>query len=146
MEEPKFRGFNKETNQWDFGFGYYINYYTDEFKKEKGINDDITLFTDSSPIIVEMDSVGQYATTITDMNQLKRELFAGDIIRFRHKKDDDWYQPMLIEWGGDKYPAFDLKGHDYHGNLLSLIVSSDEYEIEYLGTNYENPTLLILNK
>ncbi|WP_242248234.1 YopX family protein [Bacillus cereus group sp. BfR-BA-01328] len=143
MKEPKFKGFSTETNQWHFGFGYYINYYTDKFKTEKGIKDNITLFTECSPVIVEMASVGQYATTVTDINHIPQELFAGDIIRFRYKGEwNPWSEPMVIEWGGDKYPAFDVKGHSYDCNLLSLFVKSGEYEIEYLGTAYENPELL----
>ncbi|MED0951291.1 YopX family protein [Bacillus mobilis] len=143
MKEPKFKGFSKETNQWHFGFGYYINYYTDKFKADKGINNNTTLFTESSPVIVEIESVGQYATTIIDKNHASQELFAGDIIRFRYKGEwNPWSKPMMIEWGGDKYPAFDVKGHSYDCNLLSLFVKSGEYEIEYLGTFYENSSLL----
>ncbi|WP_144537142.1 YopX family protein [Bacillus thuringiensis] len=147
MKEPKFRGYSKDTNQWHFGFGYYINNYTETFKVENGIDDNITLFTESSPLIVEMESVGQYATTLTDVNNIPQELFAGDIIRFRYKGEwNPWSNPMMIEWGGDEYPAFDVKGHTYDCNLLSLFVKSNEYEIEYLGTVYENPELLISHK
>lgn len=143
MKEPKFRGYHKETKQWHYGFGFFINQYTEAFKQEKGTEDDATLLTEGHPVTVELRSVGQYATTIQDIHQNKQELFDGDIIRFRYEGDwNEWTKPMLVHWGGDEYPAFDLKGHSYDCNLLSLLVASGEYQVEVLGNIYQNPELL----
>lgn len=78
MRQPKFRGFNLETNSWHYGHGWFKSDYTEEYKKEKGIEDTAILHTDSSPIECELKSMGEFIGS-TDANGV--EIFEGDILQ-----------------------------------------------------------------
>lgn len=78
MKQPKFRGVSKETNNIIYGFGWCESGYTDEFLKELGQeNQDAYLYTESSPVVCHIDSMGQYVGEKDDNNV---EIYTGDLV------------------------------------------------------------------
>ena len=131
-KEQKFRGKCNKTNQWQYGFGYCLN-----------TKEEILLLSNKGVFTVYPESLGEYVTTLRDVNWKSRELFEGDIIRYCSKDSENaWTIPMAIVWGGDKYPAFDLEDNPFDHNLIWMLAATDEYDIELLGNIFENPELL----
>lgn len=80
MEQPEFRGLSKESNSWNYGFGWYETDYTEEYLEELGqLEQDAVLYTETSPTICNKDSMGQY-TGLKDIEGCK--IYAYDLVEF----------------------------------------------------------------
>jgi hypothetical protein len=86
MRQPKFKGFSSETNKWHYGFGWYKTDYTERYKMENGIEDGAVLYTEGSPILCELSSMGEFV----GLNDIKGiEIYEGDLVEYvddSHKK------------------------------------------------------------
>ena len=78
MRHPKFRGYGLETKQWHYGHGWFKSDYTEEYKKEKGIEDTAILYTEGYPVECCLSSM-QESTHLKDVNG--EEIYEGDILQ-----------------------------------------------------------------
>lgn len=130
MKQPKFRGYCLETKQWYFGHGWFEADYTEDYLREKGIEQQAILHTEYSPIECELKSMGQH---IGIKDKDGREVFEGDIcsieygeppvvVRFENSKgrfifDDIAYE---TEWKIDDFHLDELRviGNIYENSYL----------------------------
>lgn len=106
MKEPKFRGFSKETNSWYYGHGWFEIDYTDEYLKEKGINQQSMLHTESCPVECELASMGQF-TGFKDDNSV--EIYEGDYLKTEHGQLGVVYWShgcYYVKWDEDNYISY----------------------------------------
>lgn len=126
MREIKFRGFSKETNRWYHGFGGFLNEYT----KESSYEDDFTLLTESGPVVVVPESVGEY-TGLKEMNG--KEIYEEDILTSGYEN----YKVEFFEG------AFNLVSSENELiDFAEFIATELVVELTILGNIYENPDLL----
>lgn len=141
MKEPKFRGFNLETNKWYYGHGWFEADYTNEFLEEKGIAQQAVLHTDSYPVECELSSMGQYRGL---KDKYQNKVFNKDLIKYTRKIYTDCsrkevektFPPIIGElyYAEGLYPAIrdsNGLGHIFMPGMLH----SDE--IEVIGNAYE---------
>jgi len=78
MQEPKFKGFDVEDKIWRYGFGWYKEDYTDEYKKLKGISEDIAMLLSIQGFYkCSLRSMGLF----TGAKDLKgKEIWDGDLV------------------------------------------------------------------
>lgn len=140
MRQPKFRGFSLETNQWHYGHGWFKRDYTDEYKKEKGIEDRAILYTEYSPVECELKSMGQFVKTIT-VGDLKEDVYVGDIVA-DYIDFDKKYQVIWDDYGMFLFvPLYktDVGAIDYyelqelHGDNIIVVTNV-----------FENPELAVV--
>lgn len=93
MRQPIYRGFNKEENMWYYGHGWFKSDYTEEYKKEKGIEDTAILHTDYSPVECELSSMGVF-TGLYDRGG--KEIFIGDVVKLGNY--DQSYEVMINDF------------------------------------------------
>lgn len=129
MRQPKFRGFSLQTNSWHYGHGWFEIDYTDEYLKEKGINQQAMLYTDGYPIECELASMGEFTRY--------KEVYEGDIV-------DTIYDGKLFT-GVVVYDESELdfkatNGEENYGSNFQYLPCCDEVEV--IGNIYENPELL----
>lgn len=135
IKQPKFRGFNVETNSWHYGYGWLKSDPTDEHKSEKGITDKAFLYTDSGPIECELKSMGQF----TGETLNGKEIYDGDVIKVTK---------LTFDTSG---PLPDILNVQYYGGMYQLyrgtkplmglhLLYLDEGEI--IGKMFENPNLI----
>lgn len=126
MGQPKFRGFSRETNKWHYGHGWFEIDYTDEFLKEKGIEQQAMLYTEGYPIECELASMGQF-TGLKDKND--KEIYEGDIL------SDNRYSNIY-----DKVRFKDGRFVCIDGYSLNNCLA--EFQLEIIGNIHKNPELL----
>ena len=72
MREIKFRGLNRKSGNWHYGY-YSADEYSDKFIKNVDM-----IWEEYTPYYVDRDTVGQY-TGLKDKNS--KEIYEGDIVR-----------------------------------------------------------------
>ena len=131
MREILFRGKRVRGGEWVFGSFVSPNRIAVRIGEEVYASD-----------IVSPETVGEY-TGLTDKNGKK--IFEGDIVQYQPE-----YEPAplrsFVAYFADKYnyPAFDLAEHNYEANGLQC--AHEEGECEVIGTIYDNPELLEVEK
>lgn len=116
MRDFKFRGREKESNKWVFGYArHWKCCYGDEWHIQ-GENDNVH--------IVIPETVGQF-TGLKDHKG--REIYEGDIIRY---KDEN----------GRVYYENDCFGVAFYHDYATLLMVCDECEV--IGNVHDNPELL----
>jgi uncharacterized phage protein (TIGR01671 family) len=137
MEQPKFRGFSKETNSWHYGHGWFKTDYTERYKLERDIEDGAILYTDSYPVECELKSMGQYIG-INDING--DEIYEGDIVHVKHfYKNREHIGKVIYSINRFEVESFYFPHYDDPSNAFEAGMST----IEVIGNIYENPDLLI---
>jgi hypothetical protein len=129
MRDIKFRGYAVDKlvgSQWVYGFGVDKVNYTDG-------TSDVILYTDSSPIRVLEDSVGQYSC-VNDSN--KTEVYEGDIITGDTYGDD---YCLIIKWD-EEYTGFYC--HDPKGDEDDHLRIEEASKGKVIGNKIDNPELL----
>lgn len=128
MREIKFRGRERESNKWVFGYArHWKCCYGDEWHIQ-GKNDNVH--------IVIPESIGQF-TGLLDSEG--REIFEGDILRFAPplRWEEDERRVGVVVY---KYFAFVVKYGDLFAGLFNLAANDTPYTI--IGNIYDNPELL----
>ncbi|MEK5176908.1 YopX family protein [Heyndrickxia sp. FSL W8-0496] len=137
MRQPKFRGYSLETNTWHYGHGWFEVDYTEEYKKEKGIEDKARLYTEGYPVECELKSMGEY-TGLKDKNG--KEIYEGDILKARKSISDETEVYFRVKYTG---AAFALVHPEYHNTIYMEVMPWYVRETaEVIGNIYENPSLL----
>ncbi|MFS0878097.1 YopX family protein [Solibacillus isronensis] len=128
MMQPKFRGFSKEMKNWVYGFGWYETDYTDEYLEElKQEKQDAVLFTNSSPVICTIASMGQY-TGLKDKEG--NEIYDGDVLSYWGFTYVVVYQDAGFGWNEDgEFHSFPSMAIDEIGKA------------KIIGNIHENPEL-----
>lgn len=144
MKEPKFRGYSIETNSWHYGHGWFEIDYTDEYLKEKGIDQRACLLTDSYPVECELASMGQF-TGLKDNNGC--EIYEGDIVQYLD--GHEWSTESgydCEEFDNNGVIFFDTQCGRYDVTNKQGLAYDDLFDcgIDFvvLGNKYENPDLL----
>jgi uncharacterized phage protein (TIGR01671 family) len=135
MREIKFRGREKESNKWVFGYArHWKCCYGDEWHIQ-GENDNVH--------IVIPETVGQF-TGLKDHKG--REIYEGDIVKVINDGEESFH---VVKYMVDEdYPAFDLDPvlNDGECNSLSYSLNALDTKIIVIGNIYDNPELLRLTK
>ena len=140
MREIKFRGKNKDSNKWVYGYLVVDEKYTQIWQKG------------DVPVIVDPETVGQYIG-FKDMPpgiKEKVEMYEGDMVRLYTYFDEEGSElnestihQIVYDLESD-YPAFDLKPYgDWECNGISWALCATECDgIEVIGYATDNPELL----
>lgn len=163
MTEPEFRGFNKEENKWFYGHGWSEIDYTVEYLQEKKINPRAILYTDTSPVECELDSMGISAKTPDYNNKI---IFDGDVV----KRIKSGIEIMLRGWNvneneiekylknnkeGSEYFIIHNLGHAFYlgkpddskyAGILNNSIGNMSNNLKIVGNLYSNPGLIELFK
>lgn len=137
MNQPKFRGYSKETERWHYGHGWFKSNYTEEYKQESGEVDVAILYTNSSPVVCELDSMGQF-TEVYDFND--NEIFSNDIVEGVLRQQDCRFLAKVIFEDGMFKLEFDK---NYNGIIYEDLTRYNACELEVIGDFYSNPQLLL---
>lgn len=131
MRQPKFRGFSLETNSWHYGHGWFVVDYTDEYLKEKGINQQAMLYTDGYPVECELSSMGQYTGVDTKEDV---ELYEGDIVKGRLRQQECNFTATIVFEDG----MFKLKFDQAYGNICyEDMTYYNAINLEVIGSTYK---------
>ncbi len=133
MRQPKFKGFSIETNSWHYGHGWFEVDYTDEYLKEKGIEQQAILYTEGYPIECELKSMSEY-TGLNDVNG--KEIFEGDIL----VTEDNVISKIVYDEASFKCVFY------HHENLVNCILDSlfiNMLKPKIIGNIYDNPDLFV---
>ena len=135
MREIKFRGKNKETGEW--AYGYYTKLVEGIRKFDAIISDidgELTRFYIHHP-----ETIGQY-TGLKDKNG--KEIYEGDILKtYVETGIDSYWKTCKVVWnkmGG----AFILKARTNDEKSWYSLSKIPAGELEIIGNIYENPELL----
>lgn len=135
MREIKFRGREKESNKWVFGYArHWKCCYGDEWHIQ-GENDNVH--------IVIPETVGQF-TGLKDHKG--REIYEGDIVKVVSYGEESFH---VVKYMVDEdYPAFDLVPviDDGTCNSLSYCLGDLDTKITVIGNIYDNPEMRRLTK
>lgn len=127
MKQPKFKGFNKEEGRWFYGHGWFLTDYTEEYKKERGIDDQACLYVDDgAPISCELASMG---TGIGLVDKDGTDIYTGDI--YENPNGGQYeirYNPMCAIYEG--------VGINRSG-IVDLLSSTGLMKGSVVGTMYE---------
>lgn len=135
MQQPKFRGYSKETNSWHYGHGWFETDYTDEHLSEKGISQQAILYTEGSPVVCELSSMGQF----TGETIGGKEIYRGDIIKVNKltfESSAPLPENLNVEYYHGMYQLFRGK-EPLMGLHLSYLKEGD-----IIGNMFENPGLI----
>lgn len=126
-EQPLFRGINKETNQWVYGFGWYKTEYTEKFLFElKQSEQDAVLLTETGSVICLLNTMGQF-TGIFDKNGKKA--FENDLFY--------WHEALRrIVYRKDKGAYMAKRLGDWQKSYFYLNDLADRFEI--IGDSFNN--------
>lgn len=141
MRQPKYRGYSRETNQWHYGHGWFAADYTNEFLKERGINQQAVLHTDGYPVECELSSMGQF-TGETDIKD--KPIVEGDVVEFdlfgdgEKEKGVVVYKQAAFLVQTDYVPPMDGThlGRPLAYELGELI--KNEKDVEIIGNEFEH--------
>lgn len=135
MREIKFRGREKESNKWVFGYArHWKCCYGDEWHIQ-GENDNVH--------IVIPETIGQF-TGLKDHKG--REIYEGDIVKVVSYGEESFH---VVEYmSNEDYPAFDLVPvlGDGECNSLSYCLGDCDTKITVIGNIHDNQELLRLTK
>ena len=127
-QQLKFRGFSNETKSWHYGHGWFEIDYTDEYLKEKGINQQAMLYTEGYPVECELSSIGQY-TGLNDASD--EELYEGDILLDTFPDDcyevvwDDYGMFLYCKKGGNE----GIDRHEFEEQVSLFVVSGNIHNL-----------------
>ena len=141
MREIEFRGKDKNTGKWVYGFYLEQDTYnmgSKNTKKDLLIENAGLIVQNSkynSAIVIDKETLGQY-TGLKDKNG--KEIFEGDIVSFNLKSDSEGrpnitgYIEYQTTFSG--YRSMSFKG--------SFALDYNIKDIEVIGNIYDNPELL----
>lgn len=130
MKQPKFRGYNFENKKWYYGHGWFEIDYTDEYLKEKGIEQQAMLYTDGYPVECELSSMSVF-TGLKDKEGT--DIYSGDIVAGNNRIQEDWRLNQEVRF---------LNGCFMFGNWNAHEYFNKHTEIKVMGNRYENPELI----
>ena len=142
MREYRFRGKDKNTGKWVYGFYLEQDTYSmgsKNTKKDLLIKDAGVIVQNSkydSGTVIDKETLGQY-TGLHDKNG--KEIYEGDIVKFRFKEDREEFSDLIgyIEYQST-FAAFRIMS-----NQGSFKIDITEIKfIEKIGNIYDNPELL----
>ena len=136
MREIKFRGREKESNKWVFGYVRQWKCCFGEAWHIQGKNDNVH--------IVIPETIGQF-TGLKDHKG--REIYEGDIVKVVDDGEESFH---VVEYmSNEDYPAFDLvPGLNVDSNGLAYCEHYTDYDVKMyvIGNIHDNPELLRLTK
>ena len=138
MKEPKFRGFSVEEGKWFYGHGWFEIDYTDDYLKEKGINQRACLYTETSPVECDLSSMGQF---IGEIDKNGAEIYEGDLLEITNGSTDSYKRFLAqVHRHGS---SFDLAKPIYVNTIIAQPVPHFIRNTGYIcGNVYEHKNLI----
>ena len=101
-----------------------------------------SFFNSIAPAFAQGKGTLTYETGLTDDNSL--DIYEGDLIAvweiFGEKGERQIFE---VEWGGEEYPGFDLKGWpNDEVNGLSELAQSGDWGYEVVGNIFTSPKII----
>jgi len=138
MKQPKFRGYSVEEDRWYYGYGWFEIDYTDEYLKEKGINQRAFLLTDSSAVECDLSSMGQF---IGELDKNGVEIYEGDLLEITNGASDS-YKRFLAQVHRHE-SSFDLTKPVYVNTIIAQPVPHFIRNTGFVrGNAYEHKNLI----